>query len=310
MHRTAATGASREPRVLARAPEELTAGRLRRLGEGIGKVVYASPHWVVKRGRTPFEVVALIVLWRILKKLARILPGPAGKRLLKRPAIQIRLLRLVVQAAMAVIPKAVWFTARIQQMWKQYHFRSLRGELLARQRLAGTGLVPERVEFPPTRVRIGGWPGWLTVSEATERVETTLYERLAQLARAGRFDELERWLERFLELRQRGWSLGLFSVDAHLKNFGVIEDRVVLLDAGGLTNRWPEIEEKLVFEEVVAQPHIQLGLGPLLAARPEIAERFNARWKAMVNRDVVRELWPGEPAQSPPPAGEVGETRD
>ena len=56
--------ATREPRVLPHAPEELTRGRLRRIGEGIGKVVYASEQWVVKRERSPFEIVALIVLWR------------------------------------------------------------------------------------------------------------------------------------------------------------------------------------------------------------------------------------------------------
>ena len=35
--------------LLPRAPAELTSGRLRRLGEGVGKVVYCSEHWVVKR---------------------------------------------------------------------------------------------------------------------------------------------------------------------------------------------------------------------------------------------------------------------
>lgn len=279
--------------MLRQAPEELTRARLRRLGEGIGKVVYASEHWVVKRERSPFEIVALIVLWRILRRLEGILPGRMGRRLLEKPSRQLRFLRILVQAAMAVVPKAVWFPAHIRQIWKQYHSRSLRGERLARGRLAGTSLVPEQVAFPPIRVKVGGWPGWLTVSEATERVETTLYDKLAALAHAGRFDELEQWLDRFLDLRQSGWSRGLFSVDAHLKNFGILADRIVLLDAGGLTNRWKEIEERLVFEEVVAEPHLQMGLGPLLGGRPDIAGRFNARWKSIVNRAVVRGLWPG-----------------
>ena len=56
------------PRVLLHAPPELTAGRLKRLGEGIGKVVYASEHWVIKRPRTPSEIVALILLWKILPR--------------------------------------------------------------------------------------------------------------------------------------------------------------------------------------------------------------------------------------------------
>lgn len=283
---------TRGPRVLASAPEELTRGRLRRLGEGIGKVVYASQHWVVKRDRSPSEIVALIVLWKALRRLERILPGGWGKRLAERPARQIRVLRLLTRAAMAVAPKSLWFTAHVREVWRLYHRRNIRGEELAQAHLAGSSLVPERITFPPTRVRIAGWPGWLTVSEATERVETTLYQRLAELARAGRFEEVERWLDRLLELRQAGWRRGLFSVDAHLKNFGVIGDRIVLLDTGGLTNRWREIEGRLAYEEVVAQPHIQLGLGPILAARPDIARRFDARWKAIVNREVVRSHWP------------------
>ena len=58
------------PRAIAHAPEELTRDRLKRLGEGIGKVVYASEHWVVRRERSPREVVALIILWKVLRKRA------------------------------------------------------------------------------------------------------------------------------------------------------------------------------------------------------------------------------------------------
>jgi hypothetical protein len=283
-----------KPRMLAHAPEELIRDPLRRVGEGIGKVVYASDHWVVKRERSPLEIVALIVLWKVLRKAERILPGSLGQNLLQRPAKQIRVLRVATQTALRIVPKSVWFTAHVKELWKRYRFRDRRGEGLAREHLTGTSLIPERVTFPPVRVQIGGWPGWLTVSEATERVESTLYRRLAELADAGRFQELERWLDRFLELRQAGWQRGLFSVDAHLKNFGVSGDRIVLLDTGGLTNRWAEIEDQLAFEEVVAQPHIQLGLGPVLGGRPDIANRFDVRWKAIVNRAHVRRHWPAE----------------
>jgi hypothetical protein len=131
------------------------------------------------------------------------------------------------------------------------------------------------------------------VSGAAERVEATLLERLAELAREMRFEEVEDWLNRFLRLRQEGWKLGLFSVDAHLKNFGVTGERIILLDTGGLTDRWREVEERLEFEEVAGQPHIQLGLGPILGGQPEIASRFDARWKALVNRDVIGEHWAG-----------------
>ena len=61
--------------VLSHAPSELTHGRLRRIGEGIGKVVYASDHWVVKRERSPSEILALIAIWKIVRKSEGIVPG-------------------------------------------------------------------------------------------------------------------------------------------------------------------------------------------------------------------------------------------
>jgi hypothetical protein len=279
---------------LKSAPPELTETRLNRLGEGIGRVVYASEHWVVKRERTPAEVIALIVIWKLVRTFGHVLPRHFRERILEHPSRRIRFVRLLMQALVQSTPKSLWLNSHIGKVWRTYHRRSLRGERLAKARLRGTPLVPEHVTFPAVRVRLSGWPRWLTVSEATERVECTLYQRLSDLAQQGRFRELEDWLNRFLDLRQAGWQHGLFSVDAHLKNFGVTAGRVVLLDTGGLTDRWHEVESRLAFEDVIAQPHIQLGLGRLLGGRPDIAERFNARWKAIVNPHVVRGHWLGE----------------
>jgi len=269
------------PRVLLHAPAELTNGRLKRLGEGIGKVVYASSHWVVKRPRSPSEVVALILLWKLLPRA-----------ILQRPSSLLRLLRVFVQTVMRIVPRSLWLSTHVKDVWRIYRSRDRRGERLAQVHLAGTPMVPEVIEFPPIRVNIGGWPGWLTVSEATARVEATLHEHLTQLARENRFDEVREWLIRFLELRQSGWQRGIFSLDAHLKNFGVAGDRIVLLDAGGLTDRWHEVHERLVFEEVVCQPHVQLGLGPILARCSAIAQEFDVRWKEIVNRESVLSHWP------------------
>jgi hypothetical protein len=291
-----------EPRVLVDPPEELTRGRLIRLGEGIGKVVYASPHWVVKRERTPFEIVGLIVVWKFLRKIERLLPGSMGKRLLEKPSRQIRFLRVVAQAGMAVVPRAIWFSSHIKRVWRQYHLRSARGERLAREHLQGSSLIPEEITFPSIKVNVGGWPGALTVSCATERVETTFHDKLRRLAAQGQFDEIELWLVRLLATRQKGWSMGLFSLDSHFKNFGIVEDRVVLIDVGGLTNRWNDVEAKLALEESLRdEPHQRLGLGKLLESRPEIAARFNARWRGMVNREAIREIWPKHLRQLEPP---------
>ena len=266
------------PRVLLHAPPELTAGRLKRLGEGIGKVVYASEHWVIKRPRTPSEIVALILLWKIL-------PRP----LLTRPSRPLRLLRVCLQAVMRIVPASVWLSAHVKEVWRIYSTRDRRGERLARQHLEGTPLVPEVITFPPTEVHVGGFLGCLTVTEATARVENTLHDHLSKLRDP---EEIHRWLNRFLDLRQSGWQRGLFSLDAHLKNFGVAGDRIVLLDSGGLTDQWDEVHERLVFEEVVTQPHVQLGLGPVLAAHPRIANDFDQRWKEIVNRESVLRHWP------------------
>jgi hypothetical protein len=135
-------------------------------------------------------------------------------------------------------------------------------------------------------------PGWIIVSEATERVETTLHDRINELARARRFDDIEVWLERFLELRRAGWQRAVFSLDAHLKNYGVIGDRVVLLDPGGLTNRFPDVEHRLGSDDEFTSPHVDLGLEMTLRDRPDIAERFDAHWRASVNPDAVRRYWP------------------
>lgn len=285
-------------RVLLHAPVELTEGRLRRLGEGIGKVVYASKHWVVKRPRSPSEVVALILLWRWVRRAETVLPGGLSRRLLRHPGPQIRLLRVAVQGVMRVAPRGLWLSEHVRDVWKAYRVNDRRGERLAREHLTGTPLVPEVIEFPPVRVKIGGWPGWLTVSEATARVENTLDRALRELAGEGRYDEVESLLEQFLEVRQQGWSLGLFSLDAHLKNFGVANGKIVLLDAGGLTDRWEDVAERLVFEEVVTEPHVQLGLADVLAGRPDLAAAFNSRWRETVNAETVKRHWEGDSGQS------------
>jgi hypothetical protein len=280
------------PRAIAQAPEELTRDRLKRLGEGIGKVVYASEHWVVRRERSPREVLALIILWKVLRKRARILPFDWGRKLVSKPSTLLRFLRILIQAMIAVVPKSVWYSRHIAQVLQTYRSRDRRGEKLARTHLADTQLMPETITFPPATVLVGGWPGWLVVDEAVERVEETLDRRIATLAHAGDFESVELWLNRFLRTRQTGWRRGLFSVDAHLKNFGVIGERVVLLDTGGLTDRWGDISAKLSLDEQVAEPHVQLGLDQVFAGHPELAQRFDDRWHKLVNRDSVIDNWP------------------
>ena len=271
-----------KPQALTDAPEELVCTRLRRLGEGVGRVVYASQHWVVKRERSPSAIIALILIWKLLRKLAHIMPKRLSDRLLRHPSKVIRLARVLIQPFVSVIPRSIWLMTHAGEVWRIHRTRQRRGRRLARTHLAGTMLIPEKIVFPPTRVRVGGWPGWLVVSEATERVEHTLHHRITALAGLGRWDQVEQWLDRFLECRQAGWRQGVFSADAHLQNFGVIEDRIVLLDTGGLTKSWSEIDKRLRKEEQSpVAPHIRLGLERALVSRPDIAEHFNTRWKTI-----------------------------
>jgi hypothetical protein len=199
--------------------------------------------------------------------------------MLAKPGKRIRALSLVFQALVLSVPKGIWFTTHARLMWRQYSRDEIRGRKLADEHLAGTVLVPERVTFPHIRVKVGRWPGWLVVSEAVERAETTLFERINELARARRFDDIEVWLMRYLEHRRAAWRQGVVSLDPHLKNFGVTADRVVLLDAGGLTSASAEIAERLR-EDELTPPHARLGLDTTLRDRPDIADRFDAEWKA------------------------------
>jgi hypothetical protein len=287
-------------RLLPRAPDDLTRGRLVRLGEGINKVVYASERWVVKRQRRPSEIIALICVWKFLKRLDHIVPGGIGRRLLEKPGRQIRLLRVIFQALVVPIPRAVWRLTHIGALWRWHSSREVQGQILADAHLAGTPLIPGRVLFPPTRVKAGGWPGWLIVSEAIERVEMTLQDRLNDLARARRFDDIEVWLKRFIELRKAGWRRGVLSLDPHLKNYGVIGDRVVLLDAGGLTNNWAEIEERLSAEDLFTSPHVRFGLEMTLRDRPDIAARFDALWRTETSAESVLSHWPSKSLTTSP----------
>src|SRR5688572_20989363 len=148
---------------IATAPEELTTMRLHRLGEGVGKVVYASDHWVVKRERSPSEILALIAIWKVVRKVERFLPGGIGDRILAGPSRQIRFLRVVLQGLLALIPKGLWYMSHLGDVWHVYTTRADRGETLAQEHLLGTSLVPERISFPPIRVEVGGWPGYLTI---------------------------------------------------------------------------------------------------------------------------------------------------
>ena len=181
-----------QTQVLPEPPAELISTALRRLGEGVGKVVYASEHWVVKRERSPSQVVAIVLLWNVLRKVRHLLPRRLAAKWFSGPSRQIRFLRVLVQAGMLIVPKSIWFTTHIQQAWRLYHRRTVRGERLAEAHLAGTSLIPKRVGYPPSRVRVRGRPGWLTVSEASERVESTLDQGSRRVLHGDRSKNLNR----------------------------------------------------------------------------------------------------------------------
>ena len=75
-----------------------------------------------------------------------------------------------------------------------------------------------------------------------------------------------------------------------------MDQRVVLLDTGGLTNRWSDIEERLGLEDEFLSPHAGLGLEMTLRDRPDIAECVSTRAGGrLVNPAAVRRIWPAAP---------------
>ncbi len=137
---------------LVQAPAELTTKPLCRLGEGVGKVVYASEHWVVKRDRSTSEVIALIAVWKVLRRVAHLLPWV--ERYLQRPSRLIRLLRILLQTVVRALPRTVWFFTHARQMGRTYLRRDAHGARLAETYLRASALVPARIEFPPTRLEV------------------------------------------------------------------------------------------------------------------------------------------------------------
>jgi hypothetical protein len=144
----------------------------------------------------------------------------------------------------------------------------------------------------------------MMAASAEERAECSLIQKLETLATLGQFDEIEIWLNRFIEFRRRAWSEGVFSADPHLKNYGVIGKRIVLLDFGGLTMDLKVVEDHLQETNGHRRPDQRLRLEKILEKRPDIAGRFNANWDNLMQLSVVRDAWQngaGQKSHAAPP---------
>jgi hypothetical protein len=111
----------RTPRLLPHAPEELTSQRLIRLGEGVAKVVHASPHWVVKRHLSLTGIVALMVVWKAILRVARLLPHPWRAGFVHRSSQNIRLFGTQIQPNIAGIPPSFCCTTHTGEAWRAHH---------------------------------------------------------------------------------------------------------------------------------------------------------------------------------------------
>jgi hypothetical protein len=166
----------RHPRALSSAPAELTCQRLQRIGEGVGKVVYASEHWVVRRERSTSEIIALIVIWKLARRIAHFIPG--GDKLFDKPSHRNRLFRVVLQSLVLLVPRGLWYTTHIGEMWRLYRFRSERGEseLALGTYLHGQELVRRMISRLPCPRWVVG-KGWGKGSQPTSGRATSMPAR-------------------------------------------------------------------------------------------------------------------------------------
>jgi len=65
------------------------------------------------------------VLWKALRRLNGCCPE-RGEKAARPPLPPIRFLRVLVQGAILVFPRALWFSSHIRDVLRLYHRRSVR----------------------------------------------------------------------------------------------------------------------------------------------------------------------------------------
>ncbi|MDP3702978.1 MAG: hypothetical protein Q8R78_01100, partial [Candidatus Omnitrophota bacterium] len=259
---------------------ELTEGTLERIGGGWQKVAFGSPHWVVKRHRGYRESVTVF------------LRGLFGSLALNPAAVMV--LHRLIFGLLIVVPPFVWqWWLPAARLVDRVRDKADRGERIARERLAGTDLVLERLEIPPTRVRINRWPWQMVVEEVFPRAERTLVDQLRSLARAGDFAAIHAWLRRYLEAQPRLWRLGAFSPPLAMpEDYAVVADRVVLVDNGALTDNPAQIRHILEAEEQKHTAYFHYLLSAALPERPGLVQQFVRELHQLFQPAVIRSYWP------------------
>jgi len=203
--------------------------------------------------------------------------------------------------------------------WNNLNVQSVHGQEIGR-RLANahSDLVPRRVSLPATRVRIKGWPWTLTIAEAEGRVEATLKDRIKTLSQAGQREDLEKWLNRFVEFQVRLWQEGVWNKDLNFSNYGIIGDTLVLLDHDELTDDLSEVEEIFGSPDMLGAIERRMMLpGHLVTSHAEVYRRFLARWQEVMVLANLETHWrrgtdiPEAPNDSTPTEskslGQIGE---
>ena len=293
-----------EPPDPANVRAEFTGAPLERVGSGFESIVYGSTCWVVKVPRDErglaASLLATVVVGRALRPLRTCggAPGnrePAGAAMAfcrdRRGPTPVARGARGLPAILIMVPERSWRGSGIERRARWLRARAEECQRLAMRCLDGTPLVPRRVELPPTRIRTARWGRRRTVTTAYQRVDRTLWDEALRCGRLGRVDELDRWLDRFLSFQIMLWRRGvLFAASNPYENHGVLGDRLVLLDHGGLIEDPRTIRLSL---DTVRTRWLEQTRDLYTTARSTAScEPFGQRLSDLLQPSAVRMHWP------------------
>ncbi|MBZ0165314.1 MAG: rhomboid family intramembrane serine protease, partial [Candidatus Omnitrophica bacterium] len=292
----------------AKVRAEITAQPLVRIGQGWQKVVYASDNWVVQQEWSIAAAATIVKRSRLLNKyIRRFVPNTTLASLRNPNTFTVK--QFAVKIAKIIVFRAMFFTlwSLFKMMPRFVLQRTHSGrailahrdearqaeDILKNSALANSDYIPRRYSIKPTKVRLAGHLFSVTTTQVVERADNTLHDHLAMLVAEGRVEEAKEWLDRFLRMQVMLWEMGLFEYTFQPGNYGVIGQRLVLLDHGEMTNRHDEINVKLArwHDEayVWTVSSFERAFGP---EHQDIVQEYFERMTRLINKEAIEQHWP------------------